>query len=152
MLGSTHIHTLALVRRQVGGSHHIVHVKGKETMPSIESAPHLLGKEPGFREGGRAVSFCFLKPARMTGWQPHFPGSVMGSSCNPRPRAICEDVIGERRAHLSGPVLESSQARNSINWAVSQQGGMNSSEGRVNKSRLGVLVTETEINPTELFL
>lgn len=88
----------------------------------------------------------------MTGWQPEFPGSVRGSSRNPTLGAICEDVIAERRAHLYGQVVESSQARNSINLAVSQPGGINSSEGRVNEGRLGVLLTGTEMNRTELFL
>lgn len=88
----------------------------------------------------------------MTSWQTEFPGSAVGSSRNPTPGAICEDVIGEHRAHLWGRVLGSSQARSSINWAVSQSGGINSSEGRLNEGRLGVRVTGTEMNMIELFL
>lgn len=46
----------------------------------------------------------FLKWHRMICSQLVFPGSIVGSR-NPTPSAICEDVIGERRAHfILGPL------------------------------------------------
>lgn len=60
--------------------------------------------------------------------QPEFPGSIVGSR-NPTPSAICEDVIGERRARFLSPRSEWSggepsclKRHNSIKGVITQAG------------------------------